>query len=99
MYGSAQNNYYYHGADAWRLYAGISRNGSRAILIREDISSQFPANTDVLIKVKYQNGVHTLSYGNRVISTTNTEYSPTELLGFFINRSNVTVSKIKVKAL
>ena len=95
--GETTDNFYYNGTNQTNLMSAISRNGSRAVLSQKQ--NVVPSSGSMTIKLTYSNGVHTISYGSETLTVSNSEYTPSKLLGFFITKTNTVISEIKVKPL
>ena len=95
--GETTDNFYYNGTNQRNLICAISRNGSRAVLSQKQ--NIVPSTGSMTIKLTYSNGVHTISYGSETLTVSNSEYTPSKLLGFFITKNNTVISEIKVKPL
>lgn len=95
--GETSSNFYYEGSNNTNLMSAISRNNTRAVLGQEQ--NVLPTNTDIIVKIGYNNGVHTVKYNNTTLTVTNSEYTPSKLLGLLITKNNSSVSKIAVNKL
>jgi len=95
--GENSSNFYYNGTADTNLFSGISRNGTRAVLDR--IQNVISTGSVITVTLGYNSGVHTVKYGSTTLTVSNSEYTPSKLLGLLITKNNSSVSKIAVNKL
>ena len=95
--GESSSNFYYNGTNNTNLLSAISRNNSRAVLGQEQ--NVIPTGSVITVTLGYNSGVHTVKYGSTTLTVSNSEYTPSKLLGFLITKNNSSVSEIAVNKL